>query len=337
MDREFLYFHYGVKPERMFTFSGYPAFSDHLVLYLMIEVYEKDRDELFERHLLSQFLRNQNVRFVPAFVPARDGNYVVRDGERYFVLLRLEQWNRNQHPVIGAELAAFHYRGFYFQESLVELNRVGKWQEYWEGRFDSLEKLYQQVLKSGPATEFDEWFLQTFSYFSGLAENAIGYVHDTLLDAPPGPFDRGTICHERFTPAHWVGRIPWKNPFEWVYDHPVRDLAEYVRVLLLRGEKGLARARKFIEDYQSILPLSGLAWRLMFSRLLFPVHYFTVVEEYYYEPEKKGKRKLLQSLQRYAETSEAYERFLANFSQVFQIPVNRIFLPLPEWLLKKSE
>ena len=178
-----------------------------------MKCYEKDRDELFERHLLSQFLRNQNVQFVPAFVPARDGNYVVRDGERYFVLLRLEQWNRNQHPVIGAELAAFHYRGFYFQESLVELNRVGKWQEYWEGRFDSLEKLYQQVLKSGPATEFDEWFLQTFSYFGGLAENAIGYVHDTLLDAPPGPFDRGTICHERFTPAHWSRENPLEKPF----------------------------------------------------------------------------------------------------------------------------
>lgn len=335
MDGDFLYDHYGLRPERMFTFSGYPAFSDHLVLYLMIEVFEKDRDELLERYFLSQFMRAQKERYVPAFVPAKDGNYVVRNKQRFFVLLRLEEWRREQVPVTGEELAAFHYRGFYFQEPLQELNRIGKWQEYWEARLEQLEKLYTTILKSGPGTEFDEWFLLSFSYYAGLAENALAYVQDTFLDEVPGPYDRGTVCHERFTPGHWLRENPWKNPFEWVYDHPVRDLAEYVRILLLQGGQKIERARNFVNAYERVVPLSGMAWRLFFARLLFPVHYFSLVEDYYWEPEKSGKKNLLAALQDYLRKSGEYELFLARFVDVFRIPVQRVFLPLPEWLLKK--
>lgn len=337
MNREFLYYHFGLRPEKLFTLFGYPAFSDHHVLYLMIEVYEKDRDELLERYLLSQFMRTQKEKFVPAFVPAQDGNYVVKDGERFFVLLRLEQWRKDNSPVTGAELAGFHYRGFYLQDELLELNRLGKWQKYWEVRLEQLEQLYSSVLKSGPATTFDDWFVHSFPYYAGLAENALGYVRDTLLDEVPGPFDRGTVCHERFTTEHWSRQNPWKNPFDWVYDHPVRDLAEYVRILLLRGGKGCDHAREFVTDYQRYLPLSGFAWRLFFARLLFPVHYFDIVEHYYLEPEKRGKNALLQTMQNYLRTSEEYELVLANFVRVFRVPINQVFLPLPEWLLKKIE
>src|SRR5699024_5568074 len=60
------------------------------------------------------------------------------------------------------------------------------------------------------------------------------------------------------------------------YDHPARDLAEYIRSRLLNRETEKEMAQ-FLQDYQKRRPLSVFGWRLLYARLLFPVHIFDLV------------------------------------------------------------
>mgnify|MGYP001163256029 FL=1 len=85
MNAEVLFENYGLKPYVFFSFSGYPAFQDHLVLYLVIEVFEKDEQELYERFLLTEHLRRRHEPFVPSFVPNKEGNYTSRMDNRFYL------------------------------------------------------------------------------------------------------------------------------------------------------------------------------------------------------------------------------------------------------------
>lgn len=334
MNAEVLFENYGLKPYVFFSFSGYPAFQDHLVLYLVIEVFEKDEQELYERFLLTEHLRSRHEPFVPSFVPNKEGNYISRMDDRFYLLLKLEQWQRETQILTGAELARFHYHGFHFSGEISSLNRLGRWQEYWEVRLTQLEKMHEKVLRTDLATKFDESFVLSFPYYAGLAENALQYFTDTILDTPLGTFDRGTICHERFNANTWSEKSLWKNPFDWVFDHPARDLAEYIRPFILQEGAGLQHARTFLKEYQTYLQLSSMTWRLLYSRLLFPIHYFEIVEDYYFYPEKKEKEVLFNRLQRYLAISEKYERILGDFQRIFDVSIERTDLPIPEWLVK---
>ena len=66
-----------------------------------------------------------------------------------------------------------------------------------------------------------------------------------------------------------------KNPFDWVFDHASRDLAEWVRDYYIQHihtyQRGVVQ---FFQEYQSIERLSSFSIRLLYARLLFPIHYF---------------------------------------------------------------
>ena len=46
-----------------------------------------------------------------------------------------------------------------------------------------------------------------------------------------------TICQERFTPLLWHQTKRLKLPFDWVYDHPTRDIAEWIRYMMIEKER----------------------------------------------------------------------------------------------------
>ena len=79
-----------------------------------------------------------------------------------------------------------------------------------------------------PSDVFDRLFIESFPYYLGVAENAIQYVVDTEMDDTPQLTDAATICQERFTPLLWHQTKRLKLPFDWVYDRPSRDIAEWM-------------------------------------------------------------------------------------------------------------
>ena len=69
-----------------------------------------------------------------------------------------------------------------------------------------------------------------------------------------------------------------------------------------------------------------------YSRLLFPLHYFECIEEYYISQSEQQKKTVEEKLERYLKHSHQYESFLSDFYHLSEVPVKKWGIPLIGWL-----
>lgn len=332
----FLQDKFDISQLQMYTLNGREVGYDGRNLYMSFPVSEKEQDQLMERYEILEYVKSVGERFVPQFRPGKDGNYVQQMKKKYFVVLQLDEWQTDTIQSLGQSLAIFHRNGFQLQADIKVLNRVGKWKELWESRIETLAKIWQQTVMNRPANEFERLFVESYPYYSGLTENAIQYFVDTSMDEKPAEFDAGTITHERFSKETWSPPIVWKNPFDWIIDHPTRDIAEWVRTSYFEENSYSFQPifSRFFQEYQSILPLSSFSWRLLYSRLVLPLHYFQCIEMYYSYGREDLNKTMENILRQYLEQCDEYEEFLAYFFDFVEVPVRMNNIPRLDWLMK---
>ena len=283
MIEESIYSQYGIIVEREAKGLRYPAFRSGDTLFCIIPLPEDyNRDELAERQLMSAHLIQQGDRHVSEFVMA-------------------------SHGTIGSPIKV--------------CSRIGMWKGMWERRIDQLERVWNEKLMSHPNNSFEESFVDSFPYYMAIAENAIQYLGDTEMDDQPDFMDEGTVCYDRFSNETWTGNPCIKNPFDWVFDHGTRDMAEWIK-----------------QHYFANLPthqpgaLNGFSARLLFARLMFPIHYVETVEEYFAKPKEAKAFELEDSLHSFEAGSHYYEEFLRHFYDLARIPARQLSLPGVTWL-----
>ena len=250
-----------------------------------------------------------------------------------FVLLANEVLQPVRIQRIGLELATFHTRGRSIDQKITKCSRIGQWKALWEARIDQLERVWSEKLQAHPNNEFEQLFVETFPYYMVLGENAIQYLVDTEMDDTPDVVDSGTVCYERFQQSTWNGETYIKNPFDWVFDHASRDLAEWVRDYyghhIHTYQRGVVQ---FFQEYQSIERLSSFSIRLLYARLLFPIQYYETIEGYFSNPRESRSNELEETLSTLIKTSQSYEKFLKSFFELAEFPTTQIPLPEIEWL-----
>ncbi|KHF41109.1 spore coat putative kinase YutH [Halalkalibacter okhensis] len=239
----------------------------------------------------------------------------------------------------GGHLATVHYFGKQFPYQKRGYDFFGQWPKLWETRLEQLEGWYQQIIYERPQSYVDEAFLFSYPYFMGLTENAIQYVVDATLDDPTRNQEKPTICHRRYTDRTWIvlseeGDIV-KRPTEFVYDHPCRDIAEWTRDLHLT-EKNFPweKLNDFLKGYEQYEPLTTYSWKLLYARLLFPLHYFEAIEGYYRSQIQEEKIQLGQSFFQMLEKEHKNERFLKEFAETILMSkgVGTTRVPPLDWL-----
>ncbi|MBV6684412.1 spore coat putative kinase YutH [Rossellomorea marisflavi] len=333
MSSELLMNHFGLRPERTFfdgTMNRYMAGGS---LYSIVGVSNTEQETLVEIYKLSEHLSAQGDRYTSRFVQSNEGKFLVTEGEKDFVVLRNEPLPPPDGNALGRKLGKFHFRGRLYEEKVEKINRMGQWKMLWERRLSQLEKAYYQVIQDQPVDEFEERFVESYPYYTALAENAIQYLVDTELDEDPDVADAGTICHERFGQHTWGTENCIHFPFQWVFDHSTRDLAEWVREKYFEKSQTFhPELQEFIREYEKINPLSPFAWRLMYSRLLFPLHYFECIEEYYISTSEQQKKLVEDQLNGHLRNSGQYESFLADFYHMSEVPVKKWGIPVIDWL-----
>lgn len=325
---------YNIYPQQIFRIDNYDAVYDGYYLYVIVPVVEHEKDELPERHEMSKFLRLSGARFVPAFFPAKDDSFVQQWEKGHFLLLFLDQWKNTPLKSIPKSLANFHKRGMSLQSEIKKLRRLGEWHELWERRITQLKKFWEQVVTNRPVNEFERLFVESFPYYAGLTENAIQYFVDTRMDVQPGINDVGTITHERFTNETWSGEIIWRNPFDWVIDHISRDLAEWTRAFYLENNRFnyVSQIQVFFQQYEEKIPLSSFSWRLIYSRLILPTHFFAAAESYFYSQKRLPNKNMIQYLRKVMDSADDYELFLKNFFEIAGVPTRTGRIPQLDWL-----
>jgi spore coat protein YutH len=330
---EIIFQNYGIKVEQEESGIRYPSFRSGGMLYSIIPLETIDSEELAERQKMSLHLINQGDRYVSEFVLANHGSYISEAEGQGFLLLVNQQLEKPRSYKIGRKLAKFHHRGRSMMEPMKICSRIGQWKGLWEARVDQLEKVWNQKLQATPINTFEKLFLDTFPYYMALGENAIQYLVDTELDGTPEAADGGTVCYERFTTHTWSGNHCIKNPFDWVFDHRSRDLAEWIRKHyfehIYTHQPGIA---EFMNDYQTYQPLTSFSARLLYARLLFPIHYFEAAEEYFSQAKEARQLELEEQVTTYIQASSQYEEWLSRFYDIAQIPAKRWQLPTLGWL-----
>lgn len=333
--RNLLKTHYGLEALEEFKFGNYNAFRRQGQIYLLVPIGGMGEEELNELDMLTDHLMKSGEKYCSTIVKTKDGKlFSESETGKYCVLMNREQRDRKLSRS-GRKLAKFHFRGRTVSFPVKNISRIGQWKQLWETRLDQMEKVWNEMLFQQPENEFDRMFLESFLYYRGIAENAIQYIVDTEIDDHPGITDNGTICYVRFTAQTWNHTYYMKNPFDWVFDHSSRDLAEWTREKYFRNIKTYEpEMRQFIREYQSVVPLTSFSWRLYYARLLFPLHYFYCVESYYGASSEQEKKVLEEQLHKFLQQSNDHERFLGGFYEFAEVPVQRMRIPLIGWLTK---
>lgn len=325
---------YNIAAERMKKNGRYYTFIHKNQCYTVIPVYGRSEAELEELQKMSDYLISKGDMMVASFVQTKSGKLVAYyRNEQPIVIVRTPLLPYARNISVGRELAKFHQRGRTCPLPFVHCRRIGQWKELWGKRVDQMEGFWKNKIAMGMETMFDRLFIESFPYYLGLAENAIQYVADTELDVEPVGVDYATFCHERFSNAGWAEGKEQKLPTDWVYDHCARDLAEWVRHLYVQRQYDSAgEIRQFFRDYERHTPLSPFAWRLVYARLLFPLHYFECVEGYYMTGDEREKNQYVHALQSIIARSREYEQFLASFADIVGLSSRRLYLPKVDWL-----
>ncbi|MBO9130701.1 spore coat putative kinase YutH [Bacillus sp. 165] len=328
-----LFEQYQLQVSELSTLGHYKSFWIRNKIYVLVPVGSLKEEELAEMKRLSDYMIEQGDWSVGTFVPTVQGYYVSSLENEDYLLLRAMRQPEVQEANEGKELAMFHKRGTMFPGEISSINRIGEWKSLWEQRLDQLERFWNGKVIHHPSNVFETLFVDSFPYFLGLAENAIQYVVDTEIDDEPQVTDAATICQHRFTPDTWRNLRKIKLPTDWVYDHPSRDLAEWIRgAYLTKLPNTKERIMEFLYEYEQGSPLSAFGWRLLYARLMFPLHYFETIEGYYLSGSEQQREAHQERLEGIVEDAKEFEKFLGNFYTMIKLPVEKLGIREIDWM-----
>jgi spore coat protein YutH len=315
---------YGLRVQRIEKRERDMTFIQDNMLYIMAPttISEMELQELWQ---MGAYLLMKGDHTVASLVPTRSGNMIGKVNGEAITLWKVSAHTRDQN--MAKELAKFHQRGRTYPYLVQFHKRIGDWKDLWSHRLDQLEQFWRSKVQEHPKNAFEKQFVESFPYYLGLTENAIQYLVDTELDDFPQPVDSATFCHHRFRADAMIVKVP----LNWVYDHCARDLSEWIREQWLQSNDD-ATIHSFLHDYERMSPLSRFAWRLMYARLLFPLHYFECVEGYYLAKDEKERKGYETQLRNILKKANEYERCLARFHELLEHRATNFRLPSIRWL-----
>lgn len=191
------------------------------------------------------------------------------------------------------------------------------WAELWSSKIDYFEYQIRQLGKDKPI------IINSFSYYVGLAENAIAYVNNTTKKYQITINDHITLQRKRINFPNL--QKDYFNPLNYILDLEVRDIASYFKSIFFSSYDDL-----FIEvnAYLKRRKLSIYGYQLLYARLLYPSYYFDIYEKIMEGKEKES------ALLPIVNQVEAYEKFLREmyFLLTKYAPIEKV-----DWLVNKKE
>ncbi|MFJ5964675.1 spore coat putative kinase YutH [Bacillus sp. NPDC093026] len=334
--KETIYYTFGIDVRQFIPYGSYQSFQTAKALFIIVPVSHLREEEVTELYHISQYLLNEGDPYVAVFELTKEGKPTFTHGKELYALLKAAPPVTSRSFQLAPELAAFHLRGRGFPYEVSETKRVGAWKELWAKRLDQLEGFWMQQMHQKPLEPFEKKFIESFPYYLGLTENAIQYLVDTELDDVPKECDSGTVCHQRFSRMTWPVGQPLRLPVDWVFDHPTRDIAEYLRETFVQHKEDLIEEGfSFLQQYEQVMPLSSFSKRLLYSRLLFPLHYFEIVEGYYMSSES-DKSYYEERLEYVLNDVSRYEYFLKVFQEMSAMRSGGSLIPAISWINQVS-
>ncbi|RSL34135.1 spore coat protein YutH [Salibacterium salarium] len=335
MMQRMVYDYYGLYVEEQFQVGRYTGFATKDANYLFVPE-SQENTSLWEEKLQWAQVMRQGDQTVALFIPSIQKNRsITLDGEKQLLFQLYVEKTRDDgtEEYNGSELATFHNQGMVMFPPVSSELFVQRWSEWWEKRLEQLENWYQSVKTKPAFSLMDRWFIKTFPYYLGMTENAIQClkaipVHERTEEA-------GCISHFCYTPAAWVtiapNTRPIKLPSDWLYDHPTRDIAEWMRYAMEQGYSH-TQIENFVQSYERHNQVTSFGWDLIIGRLLFPYYYLEQMEQTYLRENIGTMEETLYHLEQSWEKEGTRLEQIASLKEIF--PYH--FQKLPDWLLGRG-
>ena len=248
----FIKYFYGIDIDRVIYNDKYYSFIYGGYIYRLY-VYDGANEEikflydvnrqLIGNTLMSEFVVNRNNEIVSSY-----------NGVSYVLIRVFVNINK------GVTLNEISFVSGLFGKVGISVD----WGLLWSKKIDYLEDLINENGRKYPL------IVDSFNYFVGMAENAIGYFNSVNVDKNY----RYVVSH-RIIKANDMVEVLY-NPLNITFDYRVRDVAEYIKNSFFNNNYNIFNE---LGLYLRRENLSLMEVKLLISRLLYPSFYFEMYED----------------------------------------------------------
>ena len=259
--KEIVNYYYNFDVEEVEENKNYLSFNYYGENFYFV-FFNRTEEELKDIVDLCIELKYKGIR-VHDIVLNRDNSLVTKVGENNYLLLKL---NTNKNDIVDFISVSEMTNKLKLNRSNSKLYR-NNWGELWSKKIDYFEYQIKELGKD------KKIIIDSFSYYIGLAENAISYVNKINKVIGMGDFDSITLSHRRiFYPNT---NLNYLNPLSFIFDLEIRDIAEYLKIEFFNGEDSLLD----LITYLKIKRLTSYSYHMLYARLLYPSYYFDIYED----------------------------------------------------------
>ena len=294
----FIEYFYNIKTDKVVYGNKYYSFIYNGYIYRLyiydgnsnIEFMYDLNKRLIGNTLMSEIIINRNNEIISTY-----------NGVSYILLRIFVNINKS----ISLEEISFLSNSLYREK--IKVN----WGVLWSNKIDYLEDLINENGKKYPL------IVDSFNYFVGMAENAIGYFNSIVMDE-----------NYKYVLSHKV--IRWDdsvevlyNPMNVTFDYRVRDVAEYIKNSFFNNNYNIFGE---LIVYLRSNNLSLMEVKLLISRILYPSFYFDMYEDILID--NKEEKMILDVISRL----DDYEDYLSKVISFFKASYD---IEEIEWLKKR--
>lgn len=293
--KNLLGYYYNVYPEYIYKNDTGYYFYINKIKYFFVLVNNKNIDSLVE---LSNNLYNKKI-MVHTFIMAKNNTYVVPYDNNNYSLLRIncdDDCKVKLKDIVN------------FNNILLGNNNVRNYSSLWSNEVDDIE---EEIIDFNKEHKIITDYI---NYYIGLAENAIEYYKDNVNEST----FVSSIGHIKIT--YNMTYFDFYNPLNFVIDHRVRDLSEYVKSIFFNTLDSVR-----IINIVNSLNISKEEACVFYCRMLYPNYYFNIYNDVL--DGKIDEEKVNEILK----LSLEYEILLNDIQNIFH---KKYGIPLIKWLKK---
>ena len=258
--KENILYAYHIQVENILEYDLYSVFEWRGKQYYFTKLKrnEKEWQELVD--VIGE-LEQKKVPILP-FIMNIYGSYITPVGSDAYVLVEVDNGMKE-----------YDLTDMLKRNDLVHLSNQkrslyrNEWSNLWSEKIDYLEYQVYEMGKKYPI------ILNSFSYFVGLAENAVCYVNHVEKTVQKRTYPI-VLSHRRITYPNY--RLNYDNPLNFIFDLEVRDIAEYLKSMVL-DDPSLALID--LKAYIELKRPDAYLLSMLYARLVYPSYYFDLHEK----------------------------------------------------------
>ena len=148
-----------------------------------------------------------------------------------------------------------------------------------------LRKIRKYIRKKGASEEFEKDYLANVQWFLEKGEKALEKLRQSdYPDLQKKVSEEGTVCHGEYNQHNvLLGRnfTAVTNFGHFVFDIQMADLYCFMRKILEKSSWNQALARKMLDSYHKIKPITPSDWKNLEIRFTYPEKYWKLANYYF--------------------------------------------------------